>query len=97
VRAPSQARYVRSAEALSRRVGSDVLVLLPEDDEMHELSGGATAVWEELREPRTLEDLVGRLSSRHGEQAGAIAPQIEACLESLVGLRLVREVQGFIE
>jgi hypothetical protein len=78
---------------LSRRVGTDVLVTTPTDDEIHELSGGATAVWDELRVPRTVVDLVDRLAAAHGEEPPTIAAQVEGCLESLVRLGVAREVQ----
>jgi hypothetical protein len=74
---------------LSRRVGTDVLVTTPTDDGMHELSGGATAVWDELRVPRTVVDLVDRLASAHGEEPSEIAAQVEGCLNTLVDLGVV--------
>jgi hypothetical protein len=95
MRGPTGVRFQRSTEALSRRVGTDVLVTTPTDDQVHELSGGATTVWEELRAPRTMIDLVDRLASAHGEEPKEIAAQIEGCLNSLVRLGVVQEVQDF--
>ncbi len=62
---------------------------------MHELSGGATAVWDELRAPRTVVDLVERLASAHGEEPSEIAAQVEGCVDSLVRIGVVQEVQDF--
>jgi hypothetical protein len=86
-------RFQRSTVVLSRRVGSDVLVTTPMSGEVHELMGGAAAVWAELRTPRTLIELVERLSFMHGEDPSDIAAQVDGCLDSLVRLGAVEEVQ----
>jgi hypothetical protein len=95
VRGPTGIRFQRSAEAMTRRVGADVLVTTPADEQVHELSGGASAVWEELRTPRTVVDLVDRLASAHGAEPTEIAAQVEACIDTLTQLRVVEEVQDF--
>lgn len=87
-------RFQRSTEALSRRVWTDVLVTTPGDDDIHELSGGATAVWEELRAARTLPELVERLAAAHGVPQSEIAAQVEGCLTTLLDLRVAEEVQS---
>ncbi len=84
--------FQRSEEALSRRIGADVLVTMPTDGELHELSGGATAIWEELREPRTALDLVGRLATAFAAPSTGFAAQVEECLNSLLRLGVVEEV-----
>jgi hypothetical protein len=88
-------RFERSTQALSRRAGTDVLVTTVADEHVHELSGGASAVWEELRSPRTLVELVDLLASQHETEASQIAEQVECCLDNLVRLRIVDEVQDF--
>jgi hypothetical protein len=80
---------------MTRHVGADVLVTTPTDDAVHELSGGASAVWEELRTPRTVVDLVDRLATAHGAEPDDIAAEVEGCLETLVRLKVVAEVQDF--
>jgi hypothetical protein len=95
VRGPTGIRFQRSAEAMTRHVGADVLVTIPADHEVHELSGGASAVWEELRSPRTVVDLVDRLASSHDAEPSEIAIEVEACLETLVRLHVLEEVQDF--
>lgn len=79
-------RFRRSSDALYRRVGIDVLVTTPGDPQLHELSGGATAVWEGLHVSPTLQELVDRLAAEHGMQADQIEGEVEACLEMLLAL-----------
>lgn len=84
-------RFRRSSDALFRRVGVDVLVTRPGDPRIHELSGGATAVWDGLRLSPTLPELVDRLAVEHGMEAEQIEGQVQGCLEMLLGLRVVEE------
>lgn len=86
-------RFQRSTEALWRRVGADVLVTTPADEEVHELSGGASAVWEQLRTPRTLVDLVDDLATAHGAEPPDIEAQVEGCLDTLLHLKVVEEAR----
>jgi hypothetical protein len=95
VRGQSGIRFQRSTVALSRRVGIDVLVTTPANNEVHELMGGAAAVWDELLTPRTAIDLVDRLAFAHGERPSDIAAQVDGCLDSLVSLGVIQEVQEF--
>jgi hypothetical protein len=87
-------RFARSRRVLSRTVGAGVLVTTPDDPNVHELSGGAAAVWGDLEVPRTLPELVDRLAGAHAVGEDQIAGQIRACLDDLVALGVVEEVQG---
>ena len=80
---------------MSRRVGADVLVAIPAADDVHELSGGANAVWTDLRTPRTVVDLVERLAVTHAAEPSDIEGQVVACLDTLLELGVVEEVQDF--
>ena len=95
MRGPTGVRYQRSTEALSRRIGSDVLVTVPADERVHELSGGASAVWADLSEPRTVVELVGRLAQIHGVARDVVAGQIARCIDTFLALGLVQEEPGF--
>jgi hypothetical protein len=95
VRGLRGARFQRSTEVLTRRVGTDVLVMTPAGVEVHELSGGARAVWNDLRAPRTVVDLVERLAAAHGEEPSDIEDQVVACLDTLLQLGVAEEVQDF--
>ncbi len=85
-------RFRRSDRALSRRVGADVLVTTPGDEDVHELSGGAMAVWAVLETPRTLSELVGDLADAHAAQPAEIADDVEGCLLTLMAFGVVEEV-----
>ena len=66
-----------------------MLVMRLGDPLMHELSGGAAAVWDRLQDSPTLPELVDRLAAEHGIQAKQIEDEVEACLEMLLGLGVV--------
>jgi hypothetical protein len=86
-------RYRRSPAALYRQAGADVLATTPVDPEIHELSGGAVAVWEALASPLDADELIARVASEHGVGAAGIAEQVRRCLEELARLGLVEEVR----
>ena len=88
------ARLSRSPEALSRRVGSDVLVARLDAGDVHELSGGASALWQALGSSMTLEELIGALADLHGVRGSEIAAEVEACVASLTDVGLVRSHPG---
>ena len=71
-----------------------MLVTRPGDPQMHELSGGATAVWDGLHVAPTLPELVNRLAAQHGIEAEQIEGQVEDCLEMLLGLGVVERGDG---
>lgn len=90
-------RVRRSPGAISRRVGTDVLVTTLGDQDVHELSGGASAVWAALDVPRTRAELVDRLAAEHDVESSDIEQDVAACLGTLRELGVVeeaREVDG---
>ena len=86
-------RFQRSTQALSRDAGPSVLVTTPEDADVHELSGGAIAVWDALRAPTSVGELVDRLSAAHGVPRPEIAGQVERCLATLLELGVAEEMR----
>jgi hypothetical protein len=72
-------------------VGAELLVTTPGDEYVHELSGGARAVWADLEIPRTLAELVHDLAVAHGAQPAEIAGDVEGCLLTLVACGAVEE------
>jgi coenzyme PQQ synthesis protein D (PqqD) len=85
-------RFQRSTQALSRRVGPDLLVTTPDDVDVHELTGGAVAVWGNLSVPRTLSELIDQLAVAHGVPTAHIAEQVATCIDSLVAAGVVEEM-----
>lgn len=90
-------RFRRSADALSRRVGSDVLVTTVGDGEIHELSGGASAVWRDLDVPLTRAQLVAHLAAEHDVDPSDIAQDVASCLDILRELGVVDREGGRID
>lgn len=78
--------------ALSRRVGVDVLVALPGGGDVHQLSGGASAVWAGLEAPSTAPELVDRLAAEHGAVGADIGQDVRSCLATLRDLGIVEEL-----
>jgi hypothetical protein len=95
VRGPVGIRFQRTTDVLSRRVGASMLVTRTDGSDVHELSGGASAVWTHLSAPRTLASLVERLAAEHSSTPADIAGEVESCMDTLVNLGVVEEVQDF--
>jgi Coenzyme PQQ synthesis protein D (PqqD) len=77
-------RYARSATTLWRSVGPESLLTAPGREEVDALSETAAAVWDLLTEPRTLDDLVRRLSERYRAPRGMMEPDVRSLLDQLV-------------
>ena len=85
-------RFRRSLLVLNRRVGAELLVTTPGDESVHELSGGAMAIWGDLAEPRTTRELVDAMASMHGVDPDEIAEDVAGCLVTLMACGAVEEV-----
>jgi len=77
--------------ALTRRVGSGVLILLPLCDDPVLLDGGATAIWDALQRPKTRQTLITELSTRYGTPADELALAAEPVISDLCERGLLRE------
>lgn len=73
--------YARSRGSLWRRTSSRVLVI--SGDEVHELGGSSVLIWEGLRIPSTLEDLLAGLALRFEDPAAEMPDEVEALLRRL--------------
>ncbi len=82
---PRDARFAQSQTALSRSVGPDVLLAATEGDEIEVLSGTAAVIWRFLDTPSTLGHLVEVLADVYRRPPDAIAGDIEALLQDLMG------------
>jgi hypothetical protein len=83
-------RYARSVTTLWRSVGSETLLTAAGRQEVDSLSDTATAVWALLARPRTLDEVVRRLSERYGTSRDTVERDVRALLEQLV-------VRGWVE
>jgi hypothetical protein len=82
-------RYARSTATLWRSVGSETLLTASGRQEVDSLSETATAVWDLLARPRTLDDVVRRLAERYGTPSDTVERDVRALLEQLIARRWV--------
>jgi Coenzyme PQQ synthesis protein D (PqqD) len=75
---------MRSPNALSRSVGSEILLTAPGRDDVVRLAGTAGAVWGLLETPQTLSSLVDALSRSYGAPPEAIAADVQQLLSQLL-------------
>jgi hypothetical protein len=78
-----EVRYVRTAAALWRRVGGEVLLAAPEGSEVERLSLPASAAWQLLDRPRTTAELTELLADEFATPRDEIGGRVLALLEEL--------------
>lgn len=83
-------RYVRSDAVLTREVETAVLLLRPEGGDVLSLSGAGTTIWELLRRPMTLDELVQQLVERYHVAPADIADDVRETVGSLLEQSLLR-------
>lgn len=84
-------RYVRTDAVLTREVETAVLLLRPDGGEVLSLSGSGTAIWELLRRPMTMEELVQKLAERYHVAPDRIAEDVRGTVHSLLDRSLLRQ------
>jgi hypothetical protein len=67
---------------------------MPHDEKVHQLSGGASAVWAEVEIPRTRGELLGTLAATYEVDAREVAREVADCLEALSALGLIEELSS---
>ena len=83
------ALFKKSPRALSRVVGDEVLIAVPQDRQVLSLSSTGRAIWELLDSPITIPELVLRLARLYECQEDSIAPDVNAFLNQLLERRAV--------
>lgn len=76
-------RYRRSSEALERSFGGEVLLALPEREDVELLSGTASSVWLLLAAPTSAEDIVKRLARDFAVDLETVKADVEPLLRQL--------------
>jgi len=76
-------RYVRASDALWRQTPGTVLVRLP-DGRGSTLRGTGVTLWEELAQPRTIEELTDKLSSLFDDPDRAIQHDVREVMRTLI-------------
>lgn len=86
----SRASFRHAPTALTRSVGEEILVALPEGEDIISLAGTSAAVWRALDEDgRTLPDLVDALARAHRAPPETIGRDVRALLTDLIERGLV--------
>lgn len=79
---PGSRRWARRPGVLSRTGGFGVALWAPEADAPVLLAGTGPAVWEELAEGGTLDELAARLAGRYRTDPGTVAADLDAVLDA---------------
>lgn len=61
---PPPGKVSRNPQAVSRKVGDETLVMMPEQRKLHTLNDTAGVIWDALAEPRTLDEIVEIITAR---------------------------------
>ena len=86
----SPASFRHAPGALTRSVGAEILVALPEGEDIISLAGTSAEVWHALGEGgRTLPDLVEALAKVHRAPPETIGRDVRALLTDLIERGLV--------
>lgn len=84
----------RSHRALWRRVHDEVVATTSSDTDVHRLVGGAAEIWVELEVPRSRDELAARLADRFDAPLQDLQAQVAVCIDELMALGLVEQVEG---
>lgn len=84
--------WQRSACALWRRSGQTLVLKSQDPDELVTLDQAGLALWRELEEPLTLEEVSVRLAALFGADPEQVAADLVPLLDDLEGRRLVHRL-----
>lgn len=76
--------FQRATGAVSAAVDGETVVLSPADMRYHGLNETAAAIWSELDQPRSLDELVERLCERYDVDPETCRRDVDACLTTLM-------------
>lgn len=83
--------FLRAPGAAGAQVDGETVVLSPTDLRYHSLNDPAAAIWGLLAEPRSLEDIVGRLLEHFEVDPAVCEADAAACLAELGSLGIVAQ------
>lgn len=83
-------RFQRDPRLPFQEVEGEAVIVVPGRRELHQLDEVGTFLWNALKEPRTLEDLVGEVCEGFEVEAGVAERDIREFLEKLEGKGLLR-------
>lgn len=80
----SGVRYRQSPRVLSRCFAGEVILTLPDREDLHYLEGTAAVVWEALAQEVTASQLTDFLAEEFRVEAATIQEQVEVFLKELI-------------
>jgi Coenzyme PQQ synthesis protein D (PqqD) len=88
----SGSRITRSQDVQLTRTGDGAVLVDTRNGKVHVVNGSAARLWELCDEERTVEELVGMISSEYQVRNEEIGPDIQGVLETFCELQLVSVV-----
>jgi hypothetical protein len=90
----NEGMFRRAPEALSRRVGGEVILATPHREDFDSLSSTASAAWELLDIPKNLDQLVDELAAEYRMQPSSIVSDVAALVLDLLRRGWIEEVEN---
>ena len=91
----AETRFVRAPDVLWRAIpGVAVIALRSVDDDVVILSGSGLALWEELAEPRRLDEVAVRFADSCGAAPDVVLQGLSAAVRELCDRGIVRDHGG---
>lgn len=85
-------RFEQAASVLSRELDDTILIRSRGAGSVHSLTGAGTVIWKLLATPRTIDELLARLSELFDISSSDIGDDVRRTLDDLVRARLVRRL-----
>ena len=77
--------YRRVDHVVDAEVGDQVVALDVEAGVYHHLNGTGAAIWNELKQPRTLDDVSQALRARFSAAPGILEKEVQSFIDELIG------------
>ena len=87
-------RVSRNPQAVSRQVGEETLVMMPEQRQLHTLNETAGVIWEALAEPRSPDEIVDVITRRFDCDRETAARDVAEYLRRLEEAGLIARSAG---
>ena len=82
-------KFAQSPRVLTRVVGDEVIIAVPEHDEVMVLSATGKAIWELIETPVTTSSVIGTLAGLYECPEDEISGDVESFLSNLLEKRVV--------
>lgn len=86
-------RYQRNSKTISGRLHDEMVMMDIDQGKYFSLNQSATAIWEHLEKPLTVEDLCGILTVEFEIDQAQCRKEVEEHLDEMVKIGLVHEIK----